>query len=469
MYKKSSENFVHEENCNYLPDVTFLFFNFSLNDGIDFLINTEDNSDIESSSDEDNHDLDMLPPIEKANSETDMNSDAPDNMNDGLAHHSPRRLLNSICDSSLLDKGNKQKSVQRTQPPNTKSGKSAARNSKKGTDLQPTLKLLEASVVREEWKEIIKSPNDAFKPMFFDDLVLHVTSQTNLYAVQHGKGNLNILKDEIGLLLQFYCRQVIAKFHIEIFIGQMHLTHNEAVSCAMSRYRFREILSNLHLTDNTQITEDRYYKVRVLFEKLNFNFKQYGSFVNQSVGETIFPYYGQHGTKQFIRGKPIRFGFKLWCITSSEGYLLHAEPYCGADTDLLDTGLGHGADVALGLIEKCEVKAGSTATFDNLFTSLPLLDELTELGIGAIGALQQNRFHGAPVTNKTTLAKKPRGSNDFATDGKNLVVSWLNYKVVTCATNCVTCNSVTTAQRWSKSAKKQVDVPMLKAFGDCNK
>ena len=80
------------------------------------------------------------------------------------------------------------------------------------------------------------------------------------------------------------------------------------------------------------------------------------------------------------------------------------------DTDFPDTDLGQGADVVLGLIEKCEVKAGSTVTFDNLFTLLPLLDELTELGIGA-------------VANKTTLAKKPRGSYDFATDGKKLVVS----------------------------------------------
>ena len=42
----------------------------------------------------------------------------------------------------------------------------------------------------------------------------------------------------------------------------------------MSRNIFRETLSNFHLADNTQIAEDRYYKVRVLFEKLNFNFKQ---------------------------------------------------------------------------------------------------------------------------------------------------------------------------------------------------
>ena len=86
----------------------------------------------------------------------------------------------------------------------------------------------------------------------------------------------------------------------------------------------------------------------------------------------------------------------------------------------------------LGLIEKCEVQAGSIVTYDNLFTSLPLLEELTELGISALGTL---RFHGTPVPSKTTLAKNPRGSFDFATDGKILLVSWLDNKAVTCVTS----------------------------------
>ena len=30
---------------------------------------------------------------------------------------------------------------------------------------------------------------------------------------------------KLGFLLQFYCCKGIAKFHIEIFIGQMYLTH----------------------------------------------------------------------------------------------------------------------------------------------------------------------------------------------------------------------------------------------------
>ena len=88
----------------------------------------------------------------------------------------------------------------------------------------------------------------------------------------------------------------------------------------------------------------------------------------------------------------------------------------------MDTSLGQGADVMLGLIEKCEVKTESIITLENLSTLLLLSDELTKLGICALGTLWQNHFLGAPVANKTTLAKKSIGFYGFATDGKNLIV-----------------------------------------------
>ena len=47
-------------------------------------MNTEDESDIASSSDEDQHKLAMLPPIENENAETDMDSHISDDKNDGL-------------------------------------------------------------------------------------------------------------------------------------------------------------------------------------------------------------------------------------------------------------------------------------------------------------------------------------------------------------------------------------------------
>ena len=49
-----------------------------MNNAIDFLMNTEDNSSRESSSDEDDHNLVMFSPTEKENAETDMESHACD-------------------------------------------------------------------------------------------------------------------------------------------------------------------------------------------------------------------------------------------------------------------------------------------------------------------------------------------------------------------------------------------------------
>ena len=71
-----------------------------------------------------------------------------------------------------------------------------------------------------------------------------MTNQINLYAVQHGKGNLNILEDEIRtfiavLLLPGYCKVP----YQNLYWADAPDTHNEAVSCAMNRNRFREILS----------------------------------------------------------------------------------------------------------------------------------------------------------------------------------------------------------------------------------
>ena len=43
------------------------------------------------------------------------------------------------------------------------------------------------------------------------------------------------------------------------------------------------------------------------------------------------PYYGHHTMKQFIRGKPIRYGFKFWCFTSPEGYMIKFQPCTGGN------------------------------------------------------------------------------------------------------------------------------------------
>ena len=53
---------------------------------------------------------------------------------------------------------------------------------------------------------------------------------------------------------------------------------------------------------------------------------------------------------------------------------------------------------------------GCTVTFDNLFTSLPFVDELSELKIGGLGTLSQNRVQNAPVQSKLSVKKEDCGT-----------------------------------------------------------
>lgn len=51
----------------------------------------------------------------------------------------------------------------------------------------------------------------------------------------------------------------------------------------------------------------------------------------------MVPYFGRHGSKQFIRGKTIRWGYKFWMATTISGYIEWFEPYQGASTKLEET------------------------------------------------------------------------------------------------------------------------------------
>ena len=90
-------------------------------------------------------------------------------------------------------------------------------------------------------------------------------------------------------------------------------TYNPAVASSLTVNRFEEILRYLHFADNLNLPEgDKFAKTRPLFNMLNEKYQLY--WVNEQkldVDKSMAPYYGRHGAKQFIRGKPIRYGFKL--------------------------------------------------------------------------------------------------------------------------------------------------------------
>ena len=99
----------------------------------------------------------------------------------------------------------------------------------------------------------------------------------------------------------------------------------QCVRKCMSRNRYLEIKRYLHLNDNSVLEkvpvddQDRLFKIRPLLEKLNKNFLKFGVFSeNLSIDEQMVRYFRHHYLKQFMRGKPIRFGFKQWALCCSQ-------------------------------------------------------------------------------------------------------------------------------------------------------
>ena len=113
---------------------------------------------------------------------------------------------------------------------------------------------------------------------------------------------------------------------------------------------------------------------------------------------------------------------KLWCLCSSDVYFLHAKPYCENNTNLPETGLIF--DVVLGMIEKFNLNKWSVVTVDYFFTTLPLLEKLTHMDMYGVSTIQENRLQGAPPKKKASLQKETRGTYDYPSDGKKLLIVW---------------------------------------------
>ena len=166
---------------------------------------------------------------------------------------------------------------------------------------------------------------------------------------------------------------------------------NEFIASHITRDQVDAMLASLHFRDNQLIDKDGFYKVRPIFDNLNEGGRFFADQEKFSVDEIMIPYYGRHSAKQYIHGKPVRYGFKVWSLCSSDGAGLTFEPYCGSDTKIVDEKMGQGPNVVLDLVSKSRISRGSSVYFDNLFTSFPLLDRLSEMEIAGTGTVRQNR------------------------------------------------------------------------------
>ncbi|XP_051168542.1 piggyBac transposable element-derived protein 4-like [Leptopilina boulardi] len=218
----------------------------------------------------------------------------------------------------------------------------------------------------------------------------------------------------------------------------------EAISNVMTRDRFKQITASIHLNSNDtmlprgNINYDKLYKVRPLIEVLNKNIKKhYRNSMTVAVDESMILFKGRSTLKQYNPMKPIKRGYKVWCLAASQtGYVLSFEVYTGKSDSSVSSGYTLGERVVIQLTDHLR-NTGILVAFDKFFTSVNLMKEL-------------------------------KAKQIFATKGCVGAIKWMDSKPVTILTTVHNPTTVTFVTRKNKDGTK-ISVPCREAISAYNK
>ena len=161
--------------------------------------------------------------------------------------------------------------------------------------------------------ETVEPPVSLFEKAF-TDVIKFICEESIRYAISKGNHSFiidtNTLKAFIAILLiSGYVnlpRQPMYWDHNED-------THNTTVSSLLSRKRFYETMQNLHLAGNSNLDkEDKFVNVTPLIDKLNEQcLVNYLPEQSVSIDESMVPYFGHHGCKQYMGNEPVKSRYKF--------------------------------------------------------------------------------------------------------------------------------------------------------------
>ncbi|KAG5878747.1 hypothetical protein JTB14_023343 [Gonioctena quinquepunctata] len=164
--------------------------------------------------------------------------------------------------------------------------------------------------------------------------------------------------------------------------------NNTLVNGAMRRDRSVQIM---------HVLEDKVWKLR--------------PFINKQKSKYVEHYQPE---KHFIRGEPIRFGYEMWALNTTYGYLVDCELYQGKNSqrsEIYEKEFGKAAAPFVTMLDRLRGTKDRPYELysDNLFTGLNLLQRMEERGYQGTGTVRENRIpKNYPMSDKKTLTKKER-------------------------------------------------------------
>ena len=310
------------------------------------------------------------------------------------------------------------------------------------------------------------NPLSTFLNFFDEEIIEKIQYESNLKSVQKNKP-ASISIDEIKTFLGI---NIVMGYHHVPTIRSYWSTATDlnvpVISNAMNRDRFQTILSNLHVNDNAKMDpkkKDKLFKIRPLLDHLN---KVFGEMRNMrehlSVDESMIRFKGRSSLKQYNPMKPIKRGYKLWCLADDQGYIYKTHVYTGKGESQEDPGMqkdfGLGGKVVLSLLVDVKGK-NHKVHIDNYFSSVPLMEELKRKEVLACGTIRSNRKDVPKLKEDRGLS---RGQFDYRSTPSGITVfKWKDSKAVHFISNYHGVDTTSVQRKQKDGHKIPVECPQV--------
>ncbi|CAH1968148.1 unnamed protein product [Acanthoscelides obtectus] len=322
------------------------------------------------------------------------------------------------------------------------------------------------------------SPAGLFELFFDEGMMLYILEETKKYALFSTCPDPQVTMEELRCFLAIL---IVSGYNIlpgkRFYWDSGEDMSNGMIKEAMRRDRFIQIMRFVHCADNTKMDpQDKMWKLRPIITRLQESFlKYYRPTEHMNYDESMIKYFGRHNRKQFIRGKPIRFGYKVWCLNSENSYLVNFDIYQGKSprpNEPYEAAFGKAAAPLVVMLDKLPTRNLPYQLYvDNLFTSFNLLVYLKERGYGVTGTIRENRVPKDFPLEKKSMTKANRGTLVAKIDKEDgiILMRWIDNAVVTVASTSYGMNPIQQVKRYSQTEKKIIQVPRSHAIGMYNK
>ena len=298
----------------------------------------------------------------------------------------------------------------------------------------------------------VRTPIDAFSCYITDEILeemlLHTNNKINRFIEQFREAlatskysyvkevTLPELKVLIGII---YIRTAL---QLNIFRTRdvfFHESSNDIFQSVMSYNRFAFVLRFLEFDDKDirpgRWEEDKYAAIRSFFEKVNVNnakLRVPSPYV--SVDETLYPYRGKIGMKQYNPSKPAKYGLLYRSLCDAKvPYTYYTLPYADnpnviGNNDYYVTRCDEYTKWPVNYFQEHGSLHGRNISLDRFFTSVTLADWCLENHITIVGTMKSYR-KAMPKEMKAMDGREEKSIKFcYSDDKKMMLLSYINKK-----------------------------------------